>query len=259
MRLALLAIPAVRSALSLELAREIEYHTSITSTQDRARELAASRSSVAAVVVADEQTAGHGTRGRSWHAPPGTSLLASWTFRPAPTEPALFALLAGVAVARALDRLGVRDARLKWPNDVELSRDVGRGGRKVAGALAHATTDGEGGSLVLGIGVNVHQREPDFPAALGTTATSLALAGHTVDRLALLALLTRELDRVADAGERGAALADWRKRATLLGSMVEVIRDGRPVLRGLARDIAENGALLVDDEPVISGEVRALA
>jgi BirA family transcriptional regulator, biotin operon repressor / biotin---[acetyl-CoA-carboxylase] ligase len=258
MRLALLAIPAVRSALSLELAREIEYHPRVASTQERARELAASRSP-SAIVVADEQSAGQGTRGRSWHAPAGTSLLASWTFRPAPTDPGLFALLAGVAVARALERLGVGDARLKWPNDVELSRDVGRGGRKVAGALAHGTTDGEGGSLVLGIGVNVHQREADFPAELRTDATSLALSGHSVDRLALLAHLTRELDRVAQSDERGAALAEWRKRATLLGRMVEVIRDGRPALRGLARDIAENGALLVDDEPVISGEVRAVA
>ena len=104
MRLALLAIPAVRSALSLEIGRDIEYHQALASTQDRARELATAGSGPA-VVVADHQTAGQGTRGRSWEAPAGTSLLASWLFRPAPAEPGLFALLAGVAVARALARL----------------------------------------------------------------------------------------------------------------------------------------------------------
>jgi BirA family biotin operon repressor/biotin-[acetyl-CoA-carboxylase] ligase len=252
MRLALLAIPAVRSALSLEIGRDIEYHAALGSTQDRARHLAASGSGPV-VVVADHQTAGQGTRGRSWDAPAGTSLLASWLFRPAPAEPGLFALLAGVAVARAFARLGMADASLKWPNDVEA------GNRKVAGALAHATTDGEGGSLVLGIGVNVHQRLDDFSPELRATATSLALLGHTVDRLSLFVDLTGELDRVAMSAERREALEEWRKRSTLIGREVEVTRAGRPVVRGVARDVAEDGALLVGSERVVVGDVRAIA
>ena len=251
MRLALLAIPAVRSALSLEIGRDIEYHQALASTQDRARARAAA-GSAPAVVVADHQTAGQGTRGRSWDARPGTSLLASWLFRPAPAEPGLFALLAGVAVARALARLGMSDASLKWPNDVEA------GQKKVAGALAHATTDGEGGSLVLGIGVNVHQRLDDFPGELRATATSLALAGHAVDRLSLLVELSREFERVALPAERKAALAEWRTRSTLLGREVEVTREGRPVVRGVAKDIAEDGALIVGSERVVVGDVRVL-
>jgi len=254
MRLALLAIPAVRSALSLEIGRDIEFHPTLASTQDRARALAASGSGPGPVViVADHPSAGQGTRGRSWEARPGTSLLASWLFRPAPADPGLFALLAGVAVARALERLGMSDASLKWPNDVEA------GHKKVAGALAHATTDGEGGSLVLGIGVNVHQRLDDFAPELRTTATSLALAGHTADRLSLFVAVTRELERVAAPAERQAALDDWRKRSTLLGREVEVTREGRPAVRGIARDIAEDGALLVASERVVVGDVRVLA
>jgi len=252
MRLALLAIPAVRSALSLEIGRDIEYHAALGSTQDRARHLAASGSGPV-VIVADHQTTGQGTRGRSWDAPAGTSLLASWLFRPAPAEPGLFALLAGVAVARAFAGLGMADASLKWPNDVEA------GNRKVAGALAHATTDGEGGSLVLGIGVNVHQRLDDFSPDLRATATSLAILGHTVDRLSLLVDLTRELDRVAMTAERREALEEWRKRSTLIGREVEVTREGRPVVRGVARDVAEDGALLVGSERVVVGDVRAIA
>ena len=252
MRLALLAIPAVRSALSLEIGRDIEFHPTLASTQDRARALAASGSGPV-VIVADHQSAGQGTRGRSWEARPGTSLLASWLFRPAPADPGLFALLAGVAVARALERLGMSDASLKWPNDVEA------GHKKVAGALAHATTDGEGGSLVLGIGVNVHQRLDDFAPELRTTATSLALAGHTADRLSLFVAVTRELERVAAPAERQAALDDWRKRSTLLGREVEVTREGRPAVRGIARDIGEDGALLVASERVVVGDVRVLA
>jgi BirA family transcriptional regulator, biotin operon repressor / biotin---[acetyl-CoA-carboxylase] ligase len=252
MRLALLAIPAVRSALSGELGREIEYHAELPSTQERARALAASDAGPY-VVVADHQTAGQGTRGRTWRAPAGTSLLASWLFRPTPAEPGLFALLAGVAVARALERSGVSGASLKWPNDVEA------GHKKVAGALAHATTHGEGGSLVLGIGVNVHQRLDAFPSELRATATSLALAGHSVDRLSLFVDLTRELDRVAHTAERSAALDEWRRRSTLLGREVEVTREGRSLVRGIARDIGEDGALLVGSERVVVGDVRAVS
>jgi BirA family biotin operon repressor/biotin-[acetyl-CoA-carboxylase] ligase len=251
MRLALLAIPAVRSALSLELGRDIEYHDRIGSTQDRARELATG-GAPPVVVVANEQTAGRGTKGRAWDAPRGTGLLCSWLFRPAPAEAALFVLLAGVAIARALDRIGAHGALLKWPNDVEL------GQKKVAGVLAHATTQGEGGSLVLGVGVNVHQQPTDFAPALRATATSLAMAGADVDRLALLANLAGELDAIARPEDRPTALAEWRRRATLLGRVVEVTRDGARSVRGIARDVADDGALLVGDERIVAGEVRLI-
>jgi biotin-(acetyl-CoA carboxylase) ligase len=106
--------------------------------------------------------------------------------------------------------------------------------------------------------VNVHQRADDFPAELRATATSLALSGHAVDRLSLLVDLTRELERVGAPGEREAALAEWRRRSTVIGREVEVTREGRPPLRGLARDVAEDGALLVGSERVVVGDVRAI-
>lgn len=250
-RLGLLAIPAVRAVYSRAIGRDVEFHAHIGSTQDRARERAAAGQR--AVVVADEQTEGRGTRERRWLAPPGAALLASWTFLPAPGRPAVVALLAGVAVARALDRLGSVEASLEWPNDTVVR------GRKLAGALAHATT-GEGGALVLGIGVNVHQREPDLAPELRPIATSLALEGRPVDRLALLAALTAELDRLAGSeAERAAGLEEWRSRSSMLGRRVSVARPGQPSLAGLARALDEDGALVVETaygaERILVGEV----
>jgi len=242
----------VRSAVAREVGRAIEYHDVLPSTQTRARELAVQGGS-RGIVVANEQSAGQGTRGRVWVAPKGTSLLASWIVRPAPAAPALFAALAGVAIARALDALAGVDARLEWPNDVHLE------GRKVAGALAHATSDGGGVVLVLGIGINVHQRRDDLPPELRDRAISLAIAGHPLDRLALLARLTRELDRLEDTAERGAVLDEWRRRSTFLGKAVEVRAGERAPLRGIATAIADDGALLVrtssGTERVVAGEV----
>ncbi len=242
----------MRSALSTELGRAIEHHARIASTQVRARALADGPDGPA-LVVADEQTEGHGRQGRPWIAPPGTALLASWVLRPLPADPALFALLAGVAVARALADLGVAGARLKWPNDVQL------GGKKVAGALADAVTAPDGGALVLGIGLNAHQTTADL-ADLAESATSLAIEGHSVDRLALLARLCRELDRIARAPEeRRAALEEWRSRASMLGELVEVRSVGSPVLRGVARELADDGALVLrtasGDERILAGDV----
>src|SRR5712692_9683795 len=221
-RLALLVDAAVRSAFGFELGRGLEYHASIGSTQDRAREL--SRSGVAGptLVVADQQTTGHGRGDKSWLSEPGASLLASWTFRPAPAEPALFALLAGVAVARALRTFGVADLGLKWPNDVWLT------GGKIAGCLAHGT----GTECVVGIGVNVSQRE--LPREIADVATTLARAGHDVDRLALLANITKELDVIADPVARADALAEWRKRSITVGREVEVTITAKDRIRGKA-------------------------
>ena len=243
----------MRSAVARELGRDIEYHASIDSTQTRARALVTDGSGPG-IVVTDEQRAGHGTHGRAWHAAAGTSLLASWVIRPAPVAPGLFAALSGVAIARAFDALGTTGAHLKWPNDVELA------GKKVSGALAHGSSDGSGGLLVIGIGVNVHQRTEDFPAELRATATSLAIAGRPADRLALLARITAELDRLEDAGERTRAMAEWRERCSLIGKRVEVRAAGREPLSGIASAIDDEGALVVRTaagvERVIAGDVR---
>ena len=112
---------------------------------------------------------------------------------------------------------------------------------------------------MLGIGINVHQRPEDFPAELRERAISLASAGYPLDRLALLARLTRELDRLEDTSERGAALDEWRRRSTFLGKAVEVRAGERPPLRGIATAIADDGALVVrtstGTERVVAGEV----
>lgn len=247
-RLALLALPAVRSAIGAAIGREIEFHPRIGSTQDRARELAAAAGGPA-VVVAELQTAGHGRGERRWQAASGQALLASWLLRPAPSEPALFSLLAGVAVCRALDDLGAPGTGVKWPNDVWYE------GRKIAGVLAHATAD----ALVVGIGVNVSQERSDLPPELVDQATSLRIAGHTVDRLALLVRLTRELDRVAAPASRAAALDVWRGRAVMLGRDVEVREAGQPPLHGRAIALADDGALVVGtaygQQRILAGEV----
>ena len=113
---------------------------------------------------------------------------------------------------------------------------------------------------MLGIGINVHQRREDLAPEIGNIATSLAIAGVSVDRLALLDRVTRELDRVADARTLAASRDAWAARSSILGRPVTVGIDGRTPFGGTATAIDDEGALLVHTasgvERVVSGDVR---
>jgi BirA family biotin operon repressor/biotin-[acetyl-CoA-carboxylase] ligase len=135
-----------------------------------------------ALVVADHQSAGRGRLGRTWEAPPGTSILCSLLLKPPPERHAPeLSLVAGVAVADSVERLVGLAVQLKWPNDVMLRR------RKVAGCLAEARD----GAVVLGIGVNVNQTRDQLPPNAGSLLT---LAGRRWDREQLLASLVEDLE-----------------------------------------------------------------
>src|SRR5262249_40520503 len=129
------------------------------------------------IVVADEQTAGRGRRGRTWFSPPGAGLYVSVVLAPATArvDPAratlLTTLCAGVALVEGVERAPGLRADLKWPNDLHVSR------RKLAGILA----EGAGNTVVLGYGVNVATAA--LPPELRERATSLETElGRSVDR-----------------------------------------------------------------------------
>jgi BirA family biotin operon repressor/biotin-[acetyl-CoA-carboxylase] ligase len=117
------------------------------------------------VLVAEAQTAGRGRMGRRWISPPRRALTFSVLLRPAVPAGLLgwLPLLAGVAVASALEQTAGVDARLKWPNDV-LADDA-----KIAGILAERS----GSAIVVGTGINVLQQRGELPVP---TATSLLMA-----------------------------------------------------------------------------------
>lgn len=165
---------------------------------DEARSLALAGAAAGLVVVADEQTAGRGTKGRTWHSPPGTGLYATVLFRP-PAGPTILPLAVGVALREAAAEAAPA-VRLKWPNDLVWE------GRKIAGVLCEGGADGRGGRFVLaGIGINVGQAPEDFPPELAARSASLRMAaGRPVDREGLLARLCAALETWYNALTRGA-------------------------------------------------------
>lgn len=194
------------------------------------------------LVMADEQTAGRGRQGRSWQAPPGTSLMGSLLLRPDATveHVALLPLLIGLALVEAGETL-VSGAQLslKWPNDLLAE------GRKCAGILVEVPA---GGVVVAGFGVNVDWRMVQRPPALAA-ATSLSEVGRgRVDRWQLLSVMINRLDRRYGAWRTNPRrfLPAYRERCATLGQPVRVEQlDGRELV-GTAVRINDDGALVVD-------------
>jgi BirA family biotin operon repressor/biotin-[acetyl-CoA-carboxylase] ligase len=194
------------------------------------------------VLVAEAQTAGRGRLGRQWVSPPRASLTFSVLVRPddlPPPRRAWIPLLAGVAVASALNSSAAVDACLKWPNDVLV------GGAKLAGILAEQYRD----AIVVGVGINVTVRRADLPAA---TATSLLLENAAVtDRERLLAAVLRELEHwyLAWTGtsdpESSGLRAEYLRRCVTIGRQVRVEMPGGRTLAGLAADVDAGGRLVV--------------
>ena len=144
------------------------HHRVADSTNRRARELAAAGAPHGTLVTADEQTAGRGRHGRSWVAPPGSSVLMSLVVRGLDERSSLLPLVAAVAVVEACESVAGVRCRIKWPNDVWIER------RKVAGILVEGRP--AEGWAVLGIGLNVATEPEQFPPELRDLATSLRAA-----------------------------------------------------------------------------------
>jgi BirA family transcriptional regulator, biotin operon repressor / biotin---[acetyl-CoA-carboxylase] ligase len=202
------------------------------STNERAKELAEGGAPHGTLVTADEQTAGRGRQGRSWSAPPRSSLLLSLIVRGLEQRHALLPLAAAVAVCEALPDL---DCRIKWPNDVWIER------RKVSGILLEGRP--QEGWAVVGIGLNVNVRVEDLPEELRETATSTAIAsGDRRDLDGELRSLIRALDRWI-AAPQDEVLAAWRERDALAGENVSWAGG-----EGRAAGINDSGALLVETD-----------
>ncbi|HEX6027226.1 MAG TPA: biotin--[acetyl-CoA-carboxylase] ligase [Solirubrobacter sp.] len=199
-----------------------EHYETITSTNERARQLAETGAPHGTLVTADEQTAGRGRQGRSWVTPRGQAIAASIVLR---EYDDLLPLRAGLAVA---DVAGP-SAQVKWPNDVWVD------GRKVAGILVEARQDP--GWAVLGIGVNVAIDPATLPPDAAAIAGTLGLTPDDVEPT-LTKLLEALETRLREPSP--VTLAALRERDALLGKPVRW-QDGE----GTGAGIDDTGALRV--------------
>ena len=148
---------------------DLKKFDTIGSTNTEALDAARAGAAEGHCVIARQQTAGRGRRGRTWVSEKDAGLYLSIVLRPKlePRFLPLITLMSGIAVHETLTSLGMQPD-LKWVNDVHID------GRKICGILAETADTPIGTAVVLGIGINVNQA--GFPAAIESIATSLRLA-----------------------------------------------------------------------------------
>ncbi|MFV9634038.1 biotin--[acetyl-CoA-carboxylase] ligase [Mycobacterium neumannii] len=196
-----------------------------------------------AVLIAENQTAGRGRRGRSWSAVPFTQITMSVGLDAAGVPSSAWGwlpLATGVAVVDAVADTGVT-AGLKWPNDVLA------GGGKLAGILAEVA--GGQQAVVLGVGLNVSLRGEDVGVEGATSLVDLGVPAP--DRQRLVVRLLHELGNRVDswaqaAGADAGLAADYRARSLTLGQRVRALLPGDQQVVGVARDVDEQGRLVID-------------
>jgi BirA family transcriptional regulator, biotin operon repressor / biotin---[acetyl-CoA-carboxylase] ligase len=142
------------------------------------------------VVIAEEQTAGRGRAGHSWHSERATGIYVTLLLRPmiSPVQASLLTMMAGLSAFSAIRAQSDLEADLKWPNDILVH------GKKLGGILTemHAEPN-QVRFVIVGIGINVNQEK--LPADLSAIATSLrAETGRPQSRLELLVRLLRQFE-----------------------------------------------------------------
>jgi BirA family biotin operon repressor/biotin-[acetyl-CoA-carboxylase] ligase len=210
------------------------------------------------LLVAAEQTAGRGRRGRRWQSAPGDGLtfsLARRVRRPA-RELAALSLVAGVATARALRALGVKRAALKWPNDLLVD------GAKLGGILVETRAAGRGTLAVFGIGINLRGGD-ELGRRLRRPVASLDQFIFA-DEEQVLQCVATSLMAAIDAFEAEGfetAREAWESMHAHAGQRVRVRLANGHSVTGVAAGLAEDGALALRTRAgmrsIRSGTLRA--
>ncbi|MCL2046473.1 MAG: biotin--[acetyl-CoA-carboxylase] ligase [Oscillospiraceae bacterium] len=232
-----------------------DVRTTVTSTNSLLRELAASNLPEGYVIAAEEQSAGKGRMGRSFHSPACHGIYFSVLLRPSPdsTDTGLITSAAAVATAEAIEELTGIHVGIKWVNDLFL------GDKKVCGILTEATYDMESGAIdnaVLGIGVNVSKPAEGYPKEVDLVITSILENQSEIDgiRCRLIAAILDNFWLYYQDISARRFLPAYKSRSILLGRDILVL-SGDAITPAHALEIDEDCRLVIKCE---NGEIATL-
>lgn len=250
----------ISSALGeCEIGRRIVHYMVIGSTNTQALLMAADGAPHGLVVAAEEQTAGRGRFGRTWHSERFAGIYATVILRPplAPSAAPILTLMAGLAIHQAITDMTGIVLDIRWPNDLLVE------GKKIGGVLTEMSAELDRvHAVVVGMGLNVNHR--DMPVELRPIATSMRMAsGRSYSRVQILAGILRQLQRFYQAlleQGSGAIAQAWAERSTFARGKRVRVKTGAGETQAVTEGLDPNGALRLrfDDgriEPFTSGEV----
>ena len=238
---------------------ETYYFDKIDSTNTKAKELAEEGHPSGTFVVADQQTAGKGRRGRSWDSLPGTGIYMTLMLKPDinPNHASMLTLVTAMAVANAMHRVTGAEALIKWPNDIVIN------GKKICGILTEMSAQFDYiNHIVVGIGINVHNES--FPEEISQMASSLMIeaGGRRFHRAQIIAETMSYFEQYYDTflktQDLSALVREYDELLVNRNKSVRVL-DPKEPFDGKAMGITPKGELIVDTwesrKLVSSGEV----
>ena len=243
-------------------AGKVQHRFRTASTNADAMQAAARGAPEGTVFLAEEQTAGRGRGGHSWHSAKAQGIYCSVILRPQmpPADVLILSLAAGLAAQAAVEQVTGLHPDLRWPNDLLLN------GKKFCGILAEMNAEATRVRyVVVGIGMNVNHLE--FPRELRNEATSLRLARvaqpppAVLARSPLLAALLKSLDREYRELQPATIISRFMQDSSMArGRRVRVEDQGG--YEGVTEGLDERGFLRVRIREglrsVLSGGVRVI-
>jgi len=216
-----------------------------TDIREQARQARGEGKRLAWVFVAKEQVAGRGRLGRSWRSPAGGLWFTIlWPLETDAVQAQTMPLVAGLAVAEAIERGKVPACRIKWPNDLLVK------GRKVCGILCELEAGPELSAVIIGIGINANFGVDNLLPSVVYPATSLLdETGEETDLERLLAAVLEELcGRLLRFETDGIApfLPFINARLAWTGSTVTLSGSEAGEVIGILRGVDAQGRVLID-------------
>jgi len=230
------------------IGRNIHYEESVESTQKIAHRLSYEEVPEGTVIIAEEQRSGKGRMNRTWHSPKYTGIWMSLILRPniPLTKAPQLTLLTAVAIVQAIEEVTGLQSEIKWPNDILI------GGKKVTGILTELQAEADRiHSIIIGIGINVNQKEEDFPSELQEKASSLFIEkGKVISRAGLIKSFFKHFEKLyllyLEQGFFPIKLL-WEGYAVSIGKILKA-RTLTNVIEGKALGITDEGVLKLEDE-----------
>ena len=222
------------------LGRHVLVYQRVGSTMEVAWELAGQGATEGTAVLAYEQSKGRGRFSRPWVAEPGSSLLMSVVMRPPVELAPRLAVVTGLAVAQAVERLAGVACTIKWPNDVRIH------GKKVCGILIESRADTSGSVIaVVGVGLNLELDVAKHPELKGTATSLREAAGRSIEIQQAAEAVLQSLDTIYSQAMAGSdVIALWRGFVDTLGQRVTA-RWKEEEETGVAEDVTSDGSLVL--------------
>lgn len=236
------------------IGKKILFFEEVDSTNNKAKQIALEENE-GTVVISEMQTSGRGRRGREWYSPKG-GIYVTFILKPnvSPEKASQLTLVSSLALVETLNAINNNlNAKIKWPNDVLVS------GKKISGILTELSSDMEKiNYIVVGVGINLNTEKEILPE--NGTSLKIEMKEEVSIKLFLKSFL-EHYDLIYQEYLNGGIdqiIEKWKNNSDTLGKKVKIIGINE-TFEGLAKDIDENGALILETKEkeikVYSGDV----